>query len=469
MPVSALNFSMAMQDTPLLPESMQDLSAVSTETSRDAMSVLNVYAPLLIVAFVVTLLTTPIIRKIAVRFDIIDHPDETRKLHTYPIAYLGGMAVFLGITAAIAISYVMLDDISQSYRSVPFAIILGMVAITFTGLIDDVSGLFPRVKLAGQLIAAAALAISQVGVHVAEGALFPMLGASDHELFTVLDFTLNAGHVYYWVGTGIIAIFVLGGCNAANFIDGLDGLLSGVGSIVALGILIISVMMFVKEAGSEHLVPGQDLGAARIVLSMALLGALLGFLPHNFNPASIFLGDCGSLLIGYICAVLILMLGDKGQTHLVFAGLIIFSIPIIDTTLAIIRRKLAGVPMTSPDAQHLHHQIKRTVGGVKRAVLVLYGIGLVFAVLGVTLAALVMFTDLRIRVIYAVAIILFSFIGVIAVKTAQMEQIKRSTAYRRAHAAKERRPTTSTALKKVPDQSGSDAQSETTTPSGAGV
>ena len=104
------------------------------------------------------------------------------------------------------------------------------------------------------------------------------------------------------------------------------------------------------------------MAGARIVLCMALLGAVLGFLPHNFKPASIFLGDCGSLLLGYMCVVIILMLGEHGQTHLVFAGLIVFAVPIIDTTLAIIRRKLAGTPMSAGDDQHLHHQLKRAAG-----------------------------------------------------------------------------------------------------------
>src|SRR5688572_31995167 len=144
------------------------------------------------------------------------------------------------------------------------------------------------------------------------------------------------------------------------------------------------------------------LSGARIVLCVALIGAVLGVLPYNFKPATIFLGDSGSLLLGYMCIVIILMLGEHGHTHLVFAGLIVFSVPIIDTTLAIIRRKLAGTPMSAADDQHLHHQLKRALGGVRRAVLTLYGISFLFAVIGVTLAALVIKTNLRVRAIYAI-------------------------------------------------------------------
>jgi UDP-GlcNAc:undecaprenyl-phosphate GlcNAc-1-phosphate transferase len=165
------------------------------------------------------------------------------------------------------------------------------------------------------------------------------------------------------------------------------------------------------------------LAGARIVLCLALLGAVLGFLPHNFNPATIFLGDCGSHLLGYACVVIILMLGEYGQTHLVFAGLIVFSLPIMDTTLAIIRRWLAGTPMAAADDEHMHHQLKRALG-VKQAVFAIYGIGFGFAVVGVTLAALVMLTQLRVRVVYAVALVLFGFIGVIAVKAARRKQLE---------------------------------------------
>jgi UDP-GlcNAc:undecaprenyl-phosphate GlcNAc-1-phosphate transferase len=166
----------------------------------------------------------------------------------------------------------------------------------------------------------------------------------------------------------------------------------------------------------------EGLAGARVVLCLALLGVSLGFLPHNFNPATIFLGDCGSHLLGYVCVVIILMFGEIGQTHLVFAGLIIFAVPIIDTMLAIVRRWLAGKPISTGDDQHVHHQLSRAMGSVKRAVFAMYGISAAFAVVGVTLAALVMFTQLRVRIVYAVALLLFGFIGVIAVKTVSRER-----------------------------------------------
>jgi UDP-GlcNAc:undecaprenyl-phosphate GlcNAc-1-phosphate transferase len=396
--------------------------------SVSVMDLLNSYAPVFLGAFVVALLITPLVRKLAEAAGVVDRPDA-RKLHTYPVPYLGGLAVFAAIIVAVGISFVLADRISFRYEAVPIAVIIGMVAITFTGLADDIWGWDPRLKIAGQLVAAAALAIDDVGVRVAAGVLQPasvwldpILGSQNlvFSIPTPLGEPITID-VIYWTGTAIIALFVLGGCNAANLIDGLDGLLTGVVAIVATGLFAISLFMAVTEP--KGVIAGApQLDGARIVVCMALLGAVLGFLPHNFNPASIFLGDCGSLLLGYVCVAIILMFGELGQTHLVFAGLIVFAVPIMDTALAIVRRRMAGVSMSAADNNHIHHQLNRSLGGVKRAVFALYGISFSFAIIGVTLAALVMFTQLRVRVIYCAAFVLFGFIAVIAVKAARRHQ-----------------------------------------------
>jgi len=409
---------------PTLPESSLEeaIARATAEVPASASDLLNSYALVFVAAFVVALLSTPLIRRLALATNVTDHPDDDRKAHRYPVAYLGGLAVFLALIVAIVTNYLSADGVADNYRHVPLAIVLGMVAITVTGLADDVWGWHPRLKVAGQLVAAAALAYFDIGVNVAAGllnpaarALEPWLGNTDFILHLPFPGTGDLKiEVIYWVGTAIIAVFVLGGCNAANLLDGLDGLLSGIVAIVALGLLCICMLMPLEPA---------SLAGARIVLCLALLGAVLGFLPHNFNPATIFLGDCGSHLLGYICVVIILMLGEYGQTHLVFAGLIVFSVPIMDTTLAIIRRWLAGTPTSAADDEHLHHQLKRGLG-VTRAVFAIYGIGFAFAVVGVTLAALVMLTDLRVRVVYAAALVLFGFIGVIAVKAARRKQLE---------------------------------------------
>ncbi len=389
-----------------------------------------------VIAFVVTLCATPLMRRIALSAGIVDAPDEARKAHRVPVAYLGGIAVFLGIFAAIITSYFgdMLPDwlyvpfdvylympsdrmppVGQSEPSifVPISILLGMAVITLVGFLDDVVGLDPRLKIAGQLMAAAAMALQDVGTKVASGIMKPIGEMVGNEGLTwIMDLPLLGATEFdliYWVGTGIIAVFVIGSCNAANLIDGLDGLLSGVTAIAVGAMLVIALFMANSLDG--------PLDNARIVMCLAVMGACLGFLCHNFNPATIFLGDCGSLLLGFMTIAIVLTLGDTGKTHFVVAGLVIWSIPIIDTVLAIVRRKLAGLPMSAPDAHHLHHMLKRSLG-VKGAVFSLYAIGVAFGIVGIWM------TFGRTRVVLTVALVLLSFIGITAVKIARKQQLE---------------------------------------------
>lgn len=380
------------------------------------LELLNSYAPVFLIAFTVTLLATPFVRKIAVKAGIIDMPDRQRKFHAYPVAYLGGLAVFLGVIVSLMAAIFVTRGDASFLKVVPFSVVIGMVAIVFTGLADDIWKWDPRLKVAGQLVAAAALAIEDVGPRLAEGALKSVFGSPQDTLFSIGQVSVHNTELYYWVGTALVALFVIGGCNAANLIDGLDGLLSGTTSITAIGLLAVSLMMAMTERVDD---PEQSLVGMRVALSLALLGATLGFLPYNFNPAMIFLGDCGSLLLGYLCVVIIMSFGEKGQTELVIAGLVIFGLPILDTILAIIRRKLAGLPFHSADSNHIHHLLKRSLGGVKTSVFALYGITVCFGVLGVAMAATRLLTDTRVLAIVSLAFAFFAFISAIAIKVAR--------------------------------------------------
>jgi UDP-GlcNAc:undecaprenyl-phosphate GlcNAc-1-phosphate transferase len=387
------------------------------------------YMGIFMVSFLIALIVTPIMRRLAIANGVVDRPSVARKVHRTPVAYLGGVAVFLGIMAGILFAYTQplhhlitfhptTHDNSRFPGGVPITVVIGMTVIMFCGLWDDVVGIDPRAKIAGMLFASAALATEDVGVKVAAGLILPIAHALHIPLTTLPDgaetIAFHIGGInidlVYWIGTGVIALFVLGACNASNLIDGLDGLLSGVTAIANVGLLIIALGLAAVDDGPRD--------AARIVLGLAVLGACLGFLPHNLNPATIFLGDAGSLLLGYCTIVIVLMLGDTGKTHLVMAGLIIYAIPIIDTTLAIVRRKMSGRSISDADDQHLHHILKRILG-VKGAVFALYGIGAGFAALGVLLS------EGRQRVIYALVIVFASFIGVIALKIGRREHIER--------------------------------------------
>ena len=380
------------------------------------LELLNGYAPVFLAAFIVTLLSTPFVRKVAVNAGIIDMPDRTRKLHAYPVAYLGGIAVFLGVVSSLVAAAFLTRGDTALLRVVPFSVIVGMVAIVFTGLADDIWKWDPRLKVAGQLVAAAALAIEDIGPNLAEGALTPLFGPSDMSLLSVGSLVIRNSELFYWVGTALVALFVIGGCNAANLIDGLDGLLSGTTAIMAMGLLGIGLIMAITEPVTD---PDESLVGMRVMLALALLGATLGFLPYNFNPAVIFLGDCGSLLLGFLCVVIIMSFGEKGQTELVVAGLVVFSLPILDTTLAIIRRKLAGLPFHSADSNHIHHILKRSLGTVKLAVFGLYAITVCFAVLGVAMAATRQLTGARVLAVTSLAFVFFAFISALAIKSAR--------------------------------------------------
>ncbi len=413
---------------PVLPGPAETEAAIEQITDPTWLQLFHQYIGVFVVAFMVSVLLTPVMRRIAVANGVIDRPSEARKVHKIPVAYLGGVAVYLGILAGVVFSYLALlrPELMELHTAdadpVPISILAGMTAITVIGVVDDIVGISPRIKIGGQLFAAALLAFNDIGVKVATGLLKPLGRRLDNENlvygFDLPDWMSWASVVFgdhiqvdviYWTGTAIIAVFVIGACNASNLIDGLDGLLSGVTAIAMVGLLAIALALGAANDGK--------LDAARIVLCMAVLGACLGFLPHNFNPASIFLGDAGSMLLGFMTIVAILSLGDTGRTHLVIAGLLIYSVPIIDTTLAIIRRKMAGLPLSAADDQHLHHQLKRALG-VKGAVLAMYGIAAIFAFLGVAVSMG------RGRVIYAIALVVGAFIVVTAIKQASRARIE---------------------------------------------
>ncbi len=400
-------------------------------------SLLMLYLPILIASFIVAVVLTPGIRWIAREAGIVDHPDEARKLHKKPIAYLGGFVILFATLIGIGMSYTGFIEQPMMMKQVPFVIVFGMVAIAFTGFVDDVWGSYSWHKTAGQLVAAAAMAQQGIGTKVAMGFLNGIGVPRDISEFSFLEpsvILLDPITPAYIIGIIIIALFILGACNAANFIDGLDGLLSGVTAITAIGILAISLIVISaitpeKLVLLEQSMPVDSLGmqgiegvtfiGANIVLCMAVLGAVLGFLVYNFNPASIFLGDTGSLLLGYLCIVMVLMLGENGQTHLVIAGMIVFALPIMDTALAITRRKMSGKSIYEPDANHIHHIFKRKFGSVKKAVFALYGMSALFAFIGVALAWVQVIGQVRAWIIYVIAGLMFGLIGLKAIKSAR--------------------------------------------------
>lgn len=357
------------------------LFAVESVTVPD---VLRPYALVLVTACVGVLVISPLMRALAMRNGIIDWPNETRKAHPRPVAYLGGVAIFLGWLAGVAASYGIephphiISGAGSPQVHFPIGIVLGATLVMFTGLFDDLYGISPRVKVGGQLFAGAMLAAEHVGLGLAQTSL-ELLHLPTHEL------------VVLTVGTIAIALFVMGGCNAINLLDGLDGLASGVTAIGVLGLLAIATLVAQDAYAAGAAAGGEALNdPIRLTLLLAVLGAVLGFLPFNFNPARIFMGDAGSLLLGFWVVTAILLLGDvRGAgPRLVTAAMIVFTLPILDTALAILRRTLRGQAFFESDQEHLHHLLRQAGLSVRQAVGVLYAAAAGFAALGCALVAM---------------------------------------------------------------------------------
>lgn len=280
----------------------------------------------LIASFLCAIVLTPLVRSLAIKFDIVDHPDGHRKLHGRIIARAGGTAVLISVLLVCS-GALLRYDISalDSTHLVPFIALLSvMVGIWLLGLADDIWTLRGRQKLLGQILLATILAFS--GFQIGSMQLFG------------IQIELGA------LAIPASIIWLLATTNALNLIDGSDGLCSTLGAVIcgSLGVL-ASVNGHFAEAA----------------IAFAFCGALLGFLVFNFPPASIFLGDSGSLLIGMVTGALAIRCSLKGPASVAFlAPLAILSLPLLDSCMAIVRRKLTGRSIYTTDRAHLHHTLK---------------------------------------------------------------------------------------------------------------
>lgn len=285
-----------------------------------------------VIAFVLSLLMTPVVRRAALRLGLSDSPDGERKLHEGTIAVGGGVAVLLGFFGAIMVLLVFPSVwgyiLSQSPEFLMFLIGL-MVSSTFlcgVGLIDDKVGLRGRQKLIGQAIAASILILSGLII----------------ENITIFDYKIELGPLAF----PFTLLWLLGAINALNLIDGVDGLATTVGLILSLGLAGMCIL-----SGPAHYPDG--------VLAFMIAGSLAGFLYHNLPPARIFLGDAGSMLIGLVLGALAIRSSLKGPATIALAApTAIMAIPMFDVLMAIVRRKLTGRSLYAPDRGHLHHRMQ---------------------------------------------------------------------------------------------------------------
>jgi UDP-GlcNAc:undecaprenyl-phosphate/decaprenyl-phosphate GlcNAc-1-phosphate transferase len=374
-------------------------------------------------AFIVSFLFTPVMRLVAVNYGIVDAPDSVRKFHKAPVAYLGGVAVFMGWVAGLALSQLHLvpPDAMAPHLRVKLSIVLGATAIIILGLWDDIRHIRPRYKIMGQIAAALILLTQGVGAH----SLDPVISPINERVVRLMGPAFQLSPRACLILSSLFVICMVVSCsNATNLLDGLDGLCGGVTAVIAAGFLFLAVTLATK---SMH--PEQD--PVRIVLALALLGAVLGFVPFNFNPASIFMGDTGSMFLGYACATMILLLAED-QSKWLLAALVMFALPILDTSLAFARRWVNGRPLFSADRHHFHHQLLARGLTVRKTVLTSYFLALGFCLLGALIAYM--------RTRYAVAFYLVIF-GSIIVTAYKMGMVhEKSDALNAAESATPAKP-----------------------------
>ena len=317
--------------------------------------------------FLFTALFVPVVKKMANFIGALDMPNE-RKVHKVPIPRLGG----LGIYAGFLLGYMLFGIHSVQMN----AILIGSFIILVTGIFDDINSVPAKYKFLVQTIAASIVVV------------YGKLGFSE---LTILGLSFH----FPMIINDILAIFfIVAITNAINLIDGLDGLSSGISAIYFLTIAVIALIT-------------NKLGGIDIILSLIMLGATLGFLFHNFPPAKIFMGDTGSLFLGFMISI-IALLGYKVTTFTsLVVPIVVLAIPIFDTLFAILRRLLKGQSIAVADKEHFHHQLLKMKYSPVASILIIYAIDIAFAVVSI----LYVLGDNQFAIaIYVVLMILLLFI-----------------------------------------------------------
>lgn len=360
-------------------------------------------------AFAIALVATPICRFVAYKTGIVDRPDDLLKPHGRPVAYLGGIGICAGLLVGMC-SYIFAPvvrggigvDLGRDWQAITVAlgtfdfnvlkenplwnmlgIILAFVVITLVGLLDDIVSLSPRNKILGQILAAAALLVGGLGVDIGQ---------------TFLPFWHLGPWLLLFTSVVICLTTVVIACNAVNLLDGMDGLCGGVTGIIAASFLVLSIWL---ATWSNN--PSPHIDQIRVVLCLAMVGGVVGFLPYNVPPATIFMGDAGSMLLGFFVATSIVLFGEQANLRWILASLAVFALPLLDTSLAVVRRLLSGKNIFAGDRSHLYDQLVDRGWPMKKVVFLFYVLAALSGAFGVLMAV-----HVRIRhavIIYAVGLL----------------------------------------------------------------
>lgn len=320
------------------------------------------------VAFGVSLASTPLVKMLAYKIGAIDVPKDARRVHDHPIPRLGGLAIFYGFL----ISIMCFTVIEGQLRG----ILLGALIIVALGIVDDVKQLSAKIKFAVQLVVAVIVVMHGVVIRY----------------ISVPEFIVEGGILPLgFMSIPITIMWIVGVTNAVNLIDGLDGLAVGVSSIATFSLFFIAIL------ASEMQIA---------IITAALAGACLGFLPYNFNPAKIFMGDTGSTFLGYMLSVICIQGLFKGYVVISFIiPFLILGLPIFDTAFAIVRRIWNKKPIMAPDRGHLHHRLMDMGFSQKQTVAILYVIASILAMS----AVVVLEGGAYVAAVFVITVVLFVF------------------------------------------------------------
>lgn len=316
------------------------------------------YGVLFAVAAVVTIALTPLARKLAIKLDAIDYP-SARRVNMLPIPRMGGVAIFGGILAALAVAgfgvcafgwvdpFIDYNGIEVNY----WGVLLGTVLIFLVGAVDDVVDLNPKAKMLGQIVAACVVAGSGL-------------------LFSGIHNPFGEGYIEFgWVAYPLTVFYLVAFANVINLIDGLDGLAAGITGISAITILLFAVLTGRFDAA---------------LFSVILVGVCAGFLKSNFFPASIFMGDSGALLLGFSLGVISLFAVARSALFVsLLVPILAAGVPILDTFFAIVRRKREHRPIDEADKGHIHHRLMRAGLSQRATVLIMWAWTALLAACGV--------------------------------------------------------------------------------------
>jgi len=322
--------------------------------------------PVLLASFVCALVATWLCKRIAIKFGIVDRPDDLVKTHKEPIAYLGGIGMLIGMTVGILLGIGCLvgclltnEQFSRALKCL-LGILAGGAIACFVGLADDIFDIKPMKKFAGQVVAAIILLLVGITPN-----LYPIAEKFNLPL---------PGYLESFLDICIVIFFVLGATNSLNLLDGLDGLCAGVTVIITVAMLLLSLHL----ATWEYSEVGDPV---RIIICLGLVGGCCGFLPFNRYPAKIFMGDAGSMLLGFMVAALMLLFAEQIPRWWL-ASIVVFGLPILDTAVALVRRILNRRPLFVSDRGHIYDQMLDRGIPLKKTVVICYVLASVYAIIG---------------------------------------------------------------------------------------